>query len=330
MNKRFGFELELQQVVSSQRTMARIINKALDISGFGGEVEENEDVDCWTLKTDHCGWEITSPALDTTLENLGKVGKWTKAMKAGLRGRTERDLFYNQTGLHVHLDLDDNKWNDFNRSNLARAFVKFEPTLIRLNDKVRSKNHCYCGHLREQFKREYNNQGFVSIDDLQGFLGDYNIWLNNSKLVQIQNLIKESDRIVVFSEDPDFWEEEIFEDHCNAVNFNDYHGTLECRHGLATLNDEQIQYWIGLLVLLGDAASKNKISLNQKDMIEFSEIKSKDIRTNTRALLTYLRKTNYTKPWMRQLQRNVVRWINKKMAGSWKNTSWSHHRAVRW
>jgi len=96
------------------------------------------------------------------------------------------------------------------------------------------------------------------------------------------------------------------------------------------LNDEQIQYWIGLLVLLGDAASKNKISLNQKDMIEFSEIKSKDIRTNTRALLTYLRKTNYTKPWMRQLQRNVVRWINKKMAGNWKNTSWSHHRAVRW
>jgi hypothetical protein len=329
MNKRFGFELEIQQAVSSHRAMTRIINKALDISGFGGEVEEDEDIDCWTLKTDHCGWEITSPALNTTLENLDKVGKWTKAMKAGLRGRTERELFYNQTGLHVHLDLQDRKWNGFNKSNLARAFIKFEPTLIRLNDKVRSKNHCYCLHLREQFKQEYANQGFVSIDDLNGFLGDYDIWLNDSKLAQIQKLIRESDNSTVYNEDPDFWEEEIFEDHCSAINFNYNHDTFECRHGLATLNNEQIQYWIGLLILLGDAASKNRISLNHKDMIEFSGIKSQDIRTNTQALIAYLRKTNYTKPWMRQLQRNVIRWINKKMAGNWKNTSWSHHRTVR-
>jgi len=329
MNKRFGFELEIQQAVYNQNTMANIINKALDISGFGGEVEEDENIDCWTLKTDHCGWEITSPALITTLENLDKVGKWVKAMKAGLRGRTERDLFYNQTGLHVHLDLDSIKWNDFNRSNLARAFVKFEPTLIRLNDKVRSKNHSYCRHLREQFKNEYVEQGFIPISDLREFLRDHDISTNNSKLAQIQNLIKKSDNKAIFSES-NFWEEEIFEDHCNAINFNDYHGTLECRHGLATLNDEQIKYWIGLLILLGDAASKNRISLNREDMIEFSGIKPRNIKTNTQALLTYLRKTDYTKPWMRQLQRNVVRWINKKMAGNWKNTNWNHHRSVRW
>ena len=331
MNKRFGFELEIQQVVSSERVMTSIINKALNISGFGGEVEEDEDVYCWTLKTDHCGWEITSPALDTTLENINKVGQWVKAMKAGLRGKTERQLFYRETGLHVHLDLDGTTWNMANRNNLARAFIKFEPTLIRLNDKARSNHHSYCMHLRKEFKKEYADRGFISVDDLRDFLNDYEVPMNRTGLEKIQKVIlKVSEDIVQFSEDSCFCEEEIFENHYVAINFNSYHDTVECRHGLATLNDEQVKYWIGLLILLGDAASKNKINLKSKDLTEFSKIKKEDIKTNTQALLMYLRKTDYTKPWMRQLQRNVVRWINKKMAGNWKNTNWNHHRSVRW
>jgi len=334
--RNFGFELEIKQAIRRESDMLAVCVEAMKKAGYEQDAEmfttygEYEE---WVLKTDHCGWEITSPILRSSKANLEKVGKWIDELRKLMlkRGHTQRQLFHHCTGLHVHVDAMDMR--DKDTADAVRAAVKFEPTLARLNDKIRMTNHGYSIPLREEFGRYNGESSSHTVDpwDVRDVMENFDVFLSLQRegdmkaIKKIQKVIQEviNDKAKCFFGDMSHREllnHDIIEMHEAACNYSE-HDTLEFRHGLGSLNGEQIKNWIATLIFLVDAGAKNPVNLTLKDLKPTKDMTPKEIQANTNKFITWLRQTEYSQPWMQRYQRTLVGWLNHKMKGQWRRTA---------
>ena len=328
--RHFGFELEIRQAIRRDRDMLDLCVQAMKKAGYNRDAEMfticggyNE----WVLKTDHCGWEITSPILRSNKANLEKVGKWITELEKLMRaqGYTQERLFHYETGLHVHVDASHMR--DKHIAEAVRAAVKFEPILARLNDKIRMTDHGYSIPLREEFKY-YGESGCMNVDpwDVRDFMEGYDVYLDvgrdSAAIKKIQNAVQEviGDRVNCILSGNGLLDNSFIRSHEAACNYT-RHDTLEFRHGLGSLNGEQIKHWIATLIFLVDATKKNPVNVTKKDLKPTKNMKSKDIQTNVNQFITWLRQSEYSYVWMQRYQRNLVGWINRKMKSQWQKTT---------
>lgn len=315
----FGFEFELKQAVRNTNTMLEICNQALQTAGFDDKFSEYESKSYWTFKTDHCGWEFTSPALRSNPTNLNKVGYFIKAMKKSLKRFPENELFYRHTGFHVHVDASNITSHE--KSHVARAIVKFEPTLVRLNDKCRLRNHSYCMHARRRLKNALSNTTSSLTRDISAFISKYNIIKEHTSATKsVKDIIQKALANQEVYQTNDLHRKSPFYDHNGSLSCDTGHGTLEWRHGLASFDSEQIKNWIATCIFIQNAALENKIKLFEKDLTPSHDLSKEGLQNNAQELIKWLRATTYSESWMKPYQRNLIRWINKRMRASWKHT----------
>jgi hypothetical protein len=89
----------------------------------------------WALKTDSCGYEITTPAIPCTYEDICKVS----FVMENFMMNVGKHLFnFSDCGLHVHISI-----NDFTKSEIEKLFLIFyvnECLIMSLFNKNRSKS----------------------------------------------------------------------------------------------------------------------------------------------------------------------------------------------
>lgn len=139
--RKFGFELEFSNDrVSLSREeirslLARKINKT---------VTSSENAINWTLKNDHCGYELTSPAIKATIKNMTYVKNTIITLKEICNENRPESLAEHlnpctpSCGMHVHFEISD--FTEAHIENLINIFRTFEPALLQICPPSRTDN----------------------------------------------------------------------------------------------------------------------------------------------------------------------------------------------
>ena len=101
----------------------------------------HSDGTSWDVKTDSsCGYEVASPKL--TLDDDGNCNQLDRACiaMAAIQPRVDQ-----RCGLHVHVDVSDFDWRDFQR--LIALWARYEPFFFEMTPPSRRGN-TYCSPLR--------------------------------------------------------------------------------------------------------------------------------------------------------------------------------------
>lgn len=217
--RNFGFELEFS---SSRITIGmHDLNSRLHAftSLHGHSTTSSERAGNWTLKTDHCGYEFTSPALAATAENFEKARKVVNKLRSICHTHRQDNIPAHQNvctphcGFHVHLEVGDLEGPKLR--NLVNIFRTFEHALLSLQAPSRRNNN------------------FVLL--LQDH-GDYDFMNRNPR----NSIPREMD------------------EHYLALNFGRYDDreTIEIRYASSTVDSCKVVNWIQLLVCLVELAKQ--------------------------------------------------------------------------
>lgn len=221
INRCVGLELEFSssRINLEMSNLNRILNDFARTHNY--RVTSDERSDTWTLKTDHCGYELTSPVFNATAVNFLKVKSIIDKLKEICHLNRTNNLPAHQNvcspacGMHVHVDVNDLNSNQM--KNLINIFRTYEDALLSIQAPSRRDNG-FVILLQERFRNipQFNNNS--SINDI------------------IHNLT----------------------DHYCAVNFGSYteRGSMEVRYGSATVTGQKAINWIQLLVLLTEIAKR--------------------------------------------------------------------------
>lgn len=128
-----GFELEMRG--SESVTIDALNNITMEHSNIrtiSGEESANE----WNIKSEHCGREFTSPAIEATRQNMDKIYNVVEGIRSLIRGQ---HIINRQCGFHVHVDIRD--LNVASLRRLVQIFAYFEPVLLSLQPSSRRNNH---------------------------------------------------------------------------------------------------------------------------------------------------------------------------------------------
>lgn len=150
MARRFGVELEysLERVTLDQ--LEQSLKTAVQTHHSEKTVSRCENPRTWTIKTEHCGAEITTPILEASEVSMNMLKDVVDSIRRSHRGR---NLVRRNCGLHVHIDVHD--FTAFNIKNLIKIFYNFEDVLLKLQPPSRTGNE-YC--------RKINNDNPSWID----------------------------------------------------------------------------------------------------------------------------------------------------------------------
>jgi len=132
--RKMGAELEFEMWEDrSCQYMSDLINEIAQRQDMTCQTREAPDH--WTMKTDHCGWELTTPAFEATWSNFRKVRQIIEDMRREICYRHNVSRNPNNTGLHVHIDITDLAAEHLR--NMVNIFRTFEPALRELQHRSR-------------------------------------------------------------------------------------------------------------------------------------------------------------------------------------------------
>jgi len=215
-----GAELEFNR--SANRNLDQMQRIVHDIAQRQGMQCVSNEVDIhWTMKTDHCGYELTTPAFVANNENFMKIHQIVEDLR--------REVFYrynvasqpSETGLHVHIDIRD--LNSDQIKNLINLFRTFEPALQDIQHPRRRENS-WCRTLHSYFE---GREGATHRERLET--------LSTSNI----NLLH---------------------DHYAAMNFGRYNETqngrktIEIRYSAASVRGRKVINWMQVLTFLVEAS----------------------------------------------------------------------------
>ena len=215
-----GAELEFGRSANqSLDQMQRIVHDITQRQGM--QCVSNEVDTHWTMKTDHCGYELTTPAFVANNVNFMKIYQIVEDLR--------REVFYrhnvasqpSETGLHVHVDIRD--LNSDQIKNLINLFRTFEPALQDIQHPRRRENS-WCQTLHSYFN---GREGQLVRERLER--------LNSNDV-------------------------NILRDHQQALNFGRYGSygsdrkTIEIRYGAASVRGRKVINWMQVLTFLVEAS----------------------------------------------------------------------------
>lgn len=122
-NTQFGIELES--------------NLSLD------EFPEDDLLEGWAVKDEHCGSEIVSPILKG-YKGLMSIRRQLKALYAAIEDDGSEIVEFDDCGLHVHVDIQNYTVGDIKR--LLAMASKFDGVLFALMP-ARRRDNDYCRHI---------------------------------------------------------------------------------------------------------------------------------------------------------------------------------------
>lgn len=141
--RKFGAELEFSRNVSRDIMYGAVRTAARN---HGMSTSHSETPSSWTLKTDcTCGWEITSPALESTRENMELLRNFIIDVKNNIPDDVRPRAINRSCGFHTHIEVGD--LNNQQLRNMFRLFQIFEPALLDIQPRSRNGNG-YCGSIR--------------------------------------------------------------------------------------------------------------------------------------------------------------------------------------
>ena len=144
MGRKFGVELEYTTRNVGFNDMKRILRRSVADHNSEKRVLDTETFRAWTIKSEHCGLEITSPAIESSARSMNLI----KNVVDGIRRQTRGigSVVNRDCGLHVHIDIGDFTTEQIR--NLCRVFYNFEGILFQILPPSRSDNG-YVHHLTE-------------------------------------------------------------------------------------------------------------------------------------------------------------------------------------
>lgn len=160
MNRRFGVELEMNDVDTRRRdisgeSIVQAMRNGLTAAGFRTQIRGplgyvHSDGSVWEVKTDgscgyngRVGWEVAQPYVHTFLDANGENAELKVVCDAlgTLSPRVDRSC-----GLHVNVDARDFDWKDLRA--LVILWSRYEPFWFELCPASRATNH-YCPAMRK-------------------------------------------------------------------------------------------------------------------------------------------------------------------------------------
>jgi len=134
--RKIGIELEFSDELANT-SYDELENKIKTIVHANGQsFSRSEHNARWTLKGEHCGYELTSPAMEATQENFQKIHNVVDQTRQIFNGR---NVIRRNCGFHVHLDISDYTRNEHHRS-LINLFRCYEPCLLSILPASRTGN----------------------------------------------------------------------------------------------------------------------------------------------------------------------------------------------
>jgi len=163
--RKFGFELEFSgsRIALTRSDLFSDLREAARQQGH--TASETENSQHWTLKTDHCGYEFTSPALQATENNFQKAWDIIRKLQITCHENRQIDMPAHQNvchpscGLHVHLEIGD--LNESQIANMINIFRTFEDSLLAIHPPSRRNN----SFVRLLSSRRSTNWDFRALRD---------------------------------------------------------------------------------------------------------------------------------------------------------------------
>ncbi len=218
IQRQFGIELEFNssRIDLSLSQIRRELTSIVQAENHSISGTEFDDV--WTIKTDHCGYEFTSPALVASRLNFTKVKNIVNGLKRICRESRRENIPSHQNvcspqcGMHVHVDIDDLNFNQI--TNLVNIFRTYENAILSIQAPSRSNNN------------------FVQL--LQS--------------VNIRALLERQTSVADITE--------ALRNHYCAVSFQRYNErkTIEIRYASSTVSSRKVINWVQLLVFFVEVA----------------------------------------------------------------------------
>ncbi len=228
-NRKYGFELEFTNRYVSYRDMKRFFTESVAEHQPDKRVLNSETFRAWTTKNEHCGMEITSPALESSAESMSMIKNIIDTVRN--KTRSIGRVVNRECGLHVHVDIGE--FNTEQIRNLCRIFYNFEGVLFQLQPRSRRNNN----YIRPMVEHGTD-------------------WINT-----FDPDIYNSDR-----RNADFMFDHSCS--VNFGRFCD-RGTVEFRYGAGTIRGAKVVGWIRLLLTLVEIAEANlENPINQSESIE--------------------------------------------------------------
>lgn len=228
--RKFGAEIEMNP---EGLGVSEIMEHLREILGNNNLVSQNEAARCWTVKTDHCGLEVTTPAIQSTRENFNKFYETIRLLKNKIRGL---NAINSACGLHTHIEIRDFNVNQI--KNLISNFFVYETALLELQPRSRGRG------------RENTFVYLLSRDS--GYIEE---WLNNPVISDLPLI--------------DHYSAVNFGRYSNSSRGRK---TIEIRYGAGTIRPRKMVNWIQTLLFIVEA-SKNSCpeNLEPKNLNDFLE-----------------------------------------------------------
>jgi len=175
--RKMGAELEFAMWEErSQATMCNQVNEIAQRQDMTCDM--NEAPQCWTMKTDHCGWELTTPAFEAKWSNFRKIRQIIEDIRREICYRHDVSRNPNNTGLHVHIDVSD--LTDAHLRNVVNIFRTFEPALQSIQHRARIDSRWVdpLSNLSDQY---YNDRLTMLTRENINILTDHNYGMNFSR-----------------------------------------------------------------------------------------------------------------------------------------------------
>ncbi len=242
--RKMGAELEFRSW-SDRATTQNSLNTQINAIADRQQMicRTNESPDYWTMKTDHCGWELTTPAFKSTNNNFIKIYKIIEDLRREICYRHNVCNNPGNTGFHVHCEVGDLSSSQLR--NLINIFRTFEPALYSIQHRRRTENS-WCRPLSGYFTPNNDRESRISTFSR-----------NNINLMS--------------------------EHYCavNFGRYGE-RKTIEIRYGAATIRGRKVINWMQLLCFMVEAAkSVENYQFNEcgelEDLAEFM----RSVRTGT-------------------------------------------------
>jgi len=230
MSRKYGFELEFTNQRVGYNSIKAALIASVALNHPESRVIDSETFRAWTVKSEHCGMEITSPSIESSAESMDMI----KNIVDGIRRSTRENgrIVGRDCGFHVHIDIGEFSLEQIR--NLCRIFYNFEGVLFQFQPSSRRDN---------RYVRNIVEHGTDWIDNFDPDVYD--------------DRRHESDFMFDHSSAVSF---------SRFVN----RGTVEFRYAAGTTRGVKVMSWIRLLLTLVEIAKSypETIAINRSESIE--------------------------------------------------------------
>lgn len=181
----FGVELELTETNRNRQgdylTMndaGRVVAATVEKVGFKNRYARGgESPSTFNLKHDHCGPEITTPALKAGIQNIRRLARFVKELRTQLEnlGFDPEKFTHHNAGIHVHLDSTGLTMEQ--KSNFLRVIWMFEPLFYKLCTAPRASSY-WCSPVRRSTvnARRRRHPGLAKLESIKQVLDSHDFW----------------------------------------------------------------------------------------------------------------------------------------------------------